>query len=273
MHCYDLQRRRRMRRISLGNSPDNGGDDDAKKWSSTDPMIPQLWTMSDETYRSMINAHVTRGKSILMFGGPLEHFTYSAWWHPLVVWVPVMCYLFAWSNSTNLLVSCVLFGSGWAMWTVLEYVLHRWVFHLDHWWGPSPHALLGLRNILHFILHGIHHKYPNDPNRVITPVAMTAILAFPIYAWLRLFLPYWMLDPLFAGAFAGYLLYDYTHYSYHISPNPPPPEIYRQFSNTRWFRFMKQRHLRHHFKDDESTFGVSVAFTDHLFGTAGAGAC
>jgi 4-hydroxysphinganine ceramide fatty acyl 2-hydroxylase len=48
-----------------------------------------------------------------------------------------------------------LFGN--FAWTVLEYTLHRFLFHLDGLLPDRPFFLM-----LHFLLHGIHHYVPMD---------------------------------------------------------------------------------------------------------------
>jgi len=230
-------------------------EDVCEAWNPCLPIIPQLWAMSANDYEETMKTPLMSGPSILMVGGSLERFTLSAWWHPMVTWVPLTLYLMLFSHSCGWPLSMVLFCAGWAFWTVLEYGLHRWVFHLDRWW-PSK-TLVGLRNVLAFAFHGIHHKYPGDPRRITTPLLLTAAIGTPIYIVLGACISH--TDPFFAGAFAGYLFYDFTHYSYHIGP----PDFLRGG----WFKHLKTRHLHHHFKDDSRTFGVSVSFTDRLFGT------
>ena len=50
---------------------------------------------------------------------------------------------------------CFLFGN--LIWTVLEYGLHRFLFHIDDLLPDHPVFLT-----LHFLLHGIHHYMPMD---------------------------------------------------------------------------------------------------------------
>jgi 4-hydroxysphinganine ceramide fatty acyl 2-hydroxylase len=40
---------------------------------------------------------------------------------------------------------------------MLEYGLHRFLFHIDYWLPDRPFFLM-----LHFLLHGIHHYMPMD---------------------------------------------------------------------------------------------------------------
>lgn len=43
------------------------------------------------------------------------------------------------------------------IWTILEYALHRFLFHVDDYLPDRPEFLT-----LHFLLHGIHHYLPMD---------------------------------------------------------------------------------------------------------------
>lgn len=49
------------------------------------------------------------------------------------------------------------FVAGVVVWTILEYVLHRFLFHVDDYLPDHPVFLT-----LHFLLHGIHHYLPMD---------------------------------------------------------------------------------------------------------------
>lgn len=50
---------------------------------------------------------------------------------------------------------CFLLGC--IIWTILEYTLHRFLFHIDSLLPDRPEFLT-----LHFLLHGIHHYMPMD---------------------------------------------------------------------------------------------------------------
>ncbi|CAI8603650.1 unnamed protein product [Vicia faba] len=55
------------------------------------------------------------------------------------------------------------------VWTLAEYLLHRFLFHVQtkSYWG----------NTLHYLLHGCHHKHPMDSLRLVFPPAAAAIIA------------------------------------------------------------------------------------------------
>ena len=50
---------------------------------------------------------------------------------------------------------CFFLGN--LIWTLLEYLLHRFLFHVDEILPDRPIFLM-----LHFLLHGIHHYLPMD---------------------------------------------------------------------------------------------------------------
>ncbi|MEA2300962.1 MAG: dihydroceramide fatty acyl 2-hydroxylase, partial [Solirubrobacteraceae bacterium] len=60
-----------------------------------------------------------------------------------------------------------------------------------------------------------------------------------------------------AGFIAGYLIYDMTHYYvHHARPT------------RRLGRMLREAHMRHHFQDDTTGFGVSAPYWDRVFRTA-----
>lgn len=65
--------------------------------------------------------------------------------------------------------------AGLLLWTVLEYTLHRFVFHVD---TTGAGRLLCT---LHFVLHGLHHKVPFDPYRLVFPPVPAIVLASVLY--------------------------------------------------------------------------------------------
>jgi len=49
------------------------------------------------------------------------------------------------------------FFLGNVIWTILEYGLHRFLFHVDYYLPDKPVFLTA-----HFLLHGVHHYLPMD---------------------------------------------------------------------------------------------------------------
>ena len=175
--------------------------------------------------------------------------------HPVtifVVWVPVVLAVLyrSWMRHELTLVATVgLVAAGLLMWTLCEYVLHRFVFH---WTDDTPR---GRR--IHFLLHGVHHDFPNDKDRLVMPLpfehpARRALLRRLLLALFGMRVA----EPLFAGFVLGYLVYDGTHYAVHH---------FKQ--TTRVGRFVKRHHMLHHHMDHDGGFGVSSPLWDLVFRT------
>jgi sterol desaturase/sphingolipid hydroxylase (fatty acid hydroxylase superfamily) len=138
--------------------------------------------------------------------------------------------------------------AGYLLWTLTEYWMHRLIFHFE------PDDGLGAR--LHWIIHGVHHEHPNDPRRLVMPPSVSVPLAVLFYlAFLAVFGSRYA--PGIEGGFiGGYLIYDMTHfYVHHRRPT------------TRLGRMLREAHMRHHFQDDTTGFGVSAPYWDRVFGT------
>ena len=184
----------------------------------------------------------------------LEFFTHI---HPLVVlliWLPVSGY-FAFLAVRDGSALSVILGLvvGLFLWTLAEYLLHRFVFHF-------PPRSKRQEKIL-FLFHGVHHAQPKCKTRLVMPPAVSIPLAALFYGlfWLvvdrALGLPAW-LPPIFAGFIAGYLVYDMTHYATHHFP-----------MRRRLPKALKRHHMQHHYKTPNARFGVSSPLWDLVFGT------
>jgi sterol desaturase/sphingolipid hydroxylase (fatty acid hydroxylase superfamily) len=175
--------------------------------------------------------------------------------HPAVVpilFVPGAAVSFGMSIRAGVgwLTTAALCLGGFVTWTLLEYWLHRLFFH----WEPP--GRWGER--LHFLVHGVHHKWPRDKYRLVMPPAVSISLYFiflgvyflvlgPTYAWGS-----------HSGLVVGYMFYDLTHYYlHHYSPK------------TEYGRRLKKNHMLHHFKDPTRRYGVSNMVWDKVFGTGG----
>ena len=179
----------------------------------------------------------------------LDRFTRVHWSVPVLIYAPAIAFLLVlglmrdgiWDAAGLLL-------GGYAVWTLTEYWLHRVVFHFE------PDGGIGAR--LHWMIHGVHHDHPNDPMRLVMPPSASIPLAL---AFLGLF--WLLLGPLHAPAFAagfllGYLVYDMTHY--YVHHHKPRTAVGRK---------LRELHMRHHFQDHDSGYGVSAPYWDVVFGT------
>ena len=169
---------------------------------------------------------------------------------PVVLYVPVigyMLYISFWLQKLPIVRLAGLFLLGILLWMLLEYLIHRYIFHYQ------PKTRLGKR--VHYIIHGVHHDYPNDARRLVMPPSISVPLAFLFYG--LFFLIFGGLAPtVFAGLVFGYVCYDMLHYAtHHFSMNRGP------------LLWLKQYHLRHHYKDDHLGYGISSPLWDYIFRT------
>ena len=165
----------------------------------------------------------------------------------------------------------LLFLGGVFVWSLLEYLIHRFVFHPPQLvedetravtaslapGGAVIPALPTWRHQFYFLVHGVHHDYPNDSRRLVMPPSVSLPLATAFFFLFR-----WILGPLapaaFGGLVAGYLVYDTSHYFIHHSPG-----------KTALGRHLKRRHFHHHYRDSARNFGVSSPLWDAIWGTMG----
>jgi len=167
---------------------------------------------------------------------------------PLVLYLPLIGASFYFAIQQLPILSVALwFALGLAVWTLLEYVIHRYAFHYE------PGSKIGKQ--LHFIVHGVHHDYPNDAKRLVMPPVVSVPLAIIFYG-VFVFLFGTAAPAVWAGLVAGYLCYDSIHYAIHHFP-----------MGGRIFSRLKQHHLRHHYQDDHAGYGVSSPLWDYVFGT------
>src|SRR5438094_9558123 len=102
---------------------------------------------------------------------------------PLVLYLPVvgfMLYMALWRQKLSFLVVAGFFLVGILLWTLVEYLIHRYVFHYE------PKTRMGKR--LHYIIHGVHHDYPNDGRRLVMPPSISVPRAFLFYGLFLLIL-------------------------------------------------------------------------------------
>jgi len=169
---------------------------------------------------------------------------------PLILYLPVvgyMLYLSLWQRQLPIMAVVALFLLGVLLWTLTEYLIHRYIFHYE------PKTRVGKR--LHYVIHGVHHDYPNDARRLVMPPSISVPLAFLFYAIFLLI--FGRVTPaVFAGLVFGYVCYDMLHYATH------------HFAMKRgaWL-WLKQYHLRHHYKDDHVGYGISSPLWDYVFRT------
>ena len=221
-------------------------------------ILKQVWTKMDKkVYLEFIHdpKHMINPPEAILFGPAyLEIFTKNPWYIIPIVWIPVVLYYLhaAYTQlDISIMILVFLFIFGIFLWTFIEYILHRFLFHLDDDLPDNRFALM-----THFLFHGIHHAFPMDKSRLVFP----PVAAYPLYLGIKACLSmiygrYYLI--ILAGVLTGYMIYDLTHY--YIHHNKPTSGYYRH---------LKQHHVLHHYNNPKRGFGVSNKLWDFPFGTA-----
>ncbi|MBS1946853.1 MAG: sterol desaturase family protein [Bacteroidetes bacterium] len=191
-----------------------------------------------------------KGQAKLFQNSYLEMLTKT---HPLVIWgvyMPVIIYCLYYSASAlqfGIPRIVLTFLAGGLFWTFFEYIMHRFIFHLV---AESEKA----RRIV-YVMHGNHHEYPRDRERLFMPPVPSIIFASIVFM-----LMYGIMRHnafmFFPGFVLGYLLYGSMHYAIHAW-NPP----------FKWLKPLWRNHHLHHYKNENQGFGVSTTIWDRVFGT------
>jgi len=191
-----------------------------------------------------------KGHAQIFSNKTLEFFTKT---QPLVIWsmyLPIIIYLPYYASKyygfTNLKTGLIFFG-GILFWTFFEYMIHRFIFHLI---TENPRT-----QRIAYIMHGNHHEFPRDRNRLFMPPLPSLIISAIVFLIMYLLILK-NVYVFFPGFILGYLLYASMHYAIHAW-RPP----------FKWLKPIWRNHHLHHYKNDEKGFGVSSHFWDKIFGT------
>ena len=195
-------------------------------------------------YVSNSQESVRMFKSDLLEALSKVHFTV-----PLYIFVPVIGYCIYRFTQTGLglLLFVELFALGLFVWTLTEYIMHRFVFPYEP--ADKPWA-----QRIHFIFHGEHHDYPSDAKRLVLPPSVSIPLATGFYFLFNAILPPNYIWGFFPAFILGYLFYDISHYAIH----------HFNFKGAIWKK-IKQHHMLHHYQDPAKGYGVSSPLWDKIF--------
>lgn len=143
------------------------------------------------------------------------------------------------------------FLGGFLIFTLMEYLIHRYIFHM-----PIRQHIIW--KYMHFLSHGVHHKVPFDHSRLTFPAFPGIVVIAIIYFLVNLIFPEKIFIPniIFVGIVSGYLCYDMCHYYFHQG-KPKTIILYH----------LKRYHLHHHFVNNKNGFGVTTPLWDLIFQT------
>jgi sterol desaturase/sphingolipid hydroxylase (fatty acid hydroxylase superfamily) len=193
----------------------------------------------------------TKGQGRLFDNPVLEFFTKSTLLDSTLssVAISVFCIWFGfWLGAPHTPMQVFTwFVAGFAAWSFFEYVLHRYLFHI------AENAFRGSKR-LQYILHGVHHEYPNDAQRTLLPTLPKILFTIPFFA--LYYLIFGKAGAFFSSGFLmGYYVYSLIHYSIH------------RFKAPKFLKPLWEHHHRHHHLTDDKAFGVSSTLWDRVFGT------
>lgn len=142
-----------------------------------------------------------------------------------------------------------LLVSGLLSWGLVEYALHRFIFHYD------ARSESGRRLV--YAAHLSHHENPQATGSLFTSLRMSVPIAagYWVLAWAAA--GSWRAASyLFVGLVAGYFCYEWLHFQAHHGR----PRL-------RLFRYLRKYHLLHHHRSPGLRFGVTSPLFDLAFGT------
>jgi len=194
--------------------------------------------------------HSAQGSSRIFKNPIMERLTHThiAW--PLSIFYGLAIILLGYTIYQGILgpgASILVFVAGLLSFTLVEYLIHRYTFHMD--------TDTKGKERMQYILHGAHHDFPKDKTRLAMPPIVSIALATGFFFLYRLLLGEIGI-PFTAGFVAGYASYLCVHYSVHAFP--PPKNFLRHL----WIH-----HALHHYQQPDAAYGVSSPLWDVIFRT------
>lgn len=166
----------------------------------------------------------------------------------LLTWAAMLAIAtYAGWGAANLVESIGLALFGLFLWSLFEYAMHRFIFHMK--------LTSNLGRAFLFLSHGNHHTQPNDEKRNLMPPLVSVAINGTV--WLALYLVAGAVGSvIFIGFGIGYVIYDSLHYAVHQYP-----------LRSGLLGRLKRHHIRHHYAREEGNFSITAIFWDRVFGT------
>eukprot|EP00897_Mesotaenium_endlicherianum_P009154 jgi/Mesen1/8267/ME000448S07424 len=173
------------------------------------PLVFQVGHLGDR-YEEWVHQPVVTRESPRFFESDFcEFFSRTKWYIIPIVWLPIV----TWFELSGLRAGLALpsvplcMAAGIFLWSLMEYSMHRFLFHArtTSYWS----------NTLHYLLHGCHHKHPMDGLRLVFPPVLAGVFVLIFMSCYQLLLPPRFANAVFGGTILGYILYDVTHYYLH----------------------------------------------------------
>lgn len=196
------------------------------------------------------NKPKNRGSKQLFRNPVLEKLSRTHISIPLTIFLTFSAALLYWSvthTSMGAWQTVGMFFLGVLSFTWVEYNVHRYVFHMP--------AYSKARAKLQYMIHGVHHEFPRDKDRLAMPPLVSVTVATVLLLIFRVILGDLAFSflPGFIVGYAGYLA---IHYTVHVF-QPPNNAL----------KFLWINHGKHHYKNGDIIFGVSSPLWDYVYGT------
>ncbi len=189
-----------------------------------------------------------QGTKILFNNNLIERLTRTHFLFPVILFYAISVLMMLISVlfiHSGFLTVIALFFSGIFAFTLTEYLIHRFLFHFN--------ATTEKEKRIQYVIHGVHHEFPKDKDRLVMPPVASVLLAVLFFAM------YWMLMKqaslsFFSGFCFGYSTYLIIHYSVH---RYKPPKNF--------LRILWKHHAMHHYMENDGNYSVSFPFWDFVF--------
>lgn len=189
--------------------------------------------------------------SAKMFSNPvLEKISRTHISVPIAMFLGLGAYSLYWGMSSTTIgagTALLLMVVGFLAFTFVEYLMHRFLYHME----PDTKV----KDKLQYSMHGVHHDYPKDKDRLAMPPFISFLYAVILYFVFDLMMGEYAFYFL-PGFLIGYAAYLGVHYIVHAYQPP------KNFLKVLWVN-----HAIHHYKDPDVAFGVSTPIWDYVFGT------
>ncbi|AMM51192.1 fatty acid hydroxylase [Rufibacter sp. DG15C] len=191
-----------------------------------------------------------KGSATIFKNPALERLTHTHIAIPITIFLVIATGLLIYGfqyGFIDVLSAVGLFLAGWLMFSLVEYLAHRFIFHME--------TDTELKKNIQYTFHGNHHDYPKDKTRLAMPPIVSLFIASFFFFVFKLIFGT-LVFGLVAGFLFGYALYLFVHYAVHAYAPP------KNFLKTLWIH-----HSIHHYKDSERAYGVSSPLWDYILGT------
>lgn len=152
------------------------------------------------------------------------------------------------AGGVGVLFALLLFALGWLAWSLVEYLMHRFLFHAKVERETARIATL--------LAHGHHHVWPSDPHRIAATPLQVISIALLLHGLFRIVLGPDATWAAMSGAAVGYAAYEAVHWiCHHGRPR------------SRALRALQEHHLKHHHVAPGTRWGIGSPLWDRVFRT------